>query len=897
MFSSNYLVYRHDRALQQLALSKGGGALLAINSKFHCSETNVSSVTTVLPMVDFLGVKISLDHSMDLFIFVVYIPPRISYAEFELFFDLLNKITQIHSDHVILLGDFNTPSFATNENNNFSTILNNFQSFHNFSQHNSCLNEYGGTLDLVFSNVNCSVFKSDSPLVHEDKYHPSLEILVVTATSSFSNFQMNSQPESFNFKKANFPLMYEMLTNVDWSFLNNIHDVNDACKQFYERLRIVFEATVPKLRVKQSSRFSYPPWFDFEIINCIRLKSSAHKEFKKSKNVYYKNLFIYYRSKSKTLIEAAYKRYIFNIQNSINCDPKKFWSFIHTKRKNTRIPGLMKFDNEELTSPEAIVNGFAEFFKSVYTTSDPNVNIEQKIYTNDSLSVLHFTEDEIQKTLKNSKNSLTTGADGIPSFLLRDCAIVLSTPLHHIFNLILRKSIFPDVWKIAHVTPIFKKDEINDVRNYRPISILSNLAKAFETLLYNRIYNGVKNTISMEQHGFMTKRSTVTNLACVSQYISQAIDCKSQVDVIYTDVQKAFDQIDHFILLKKLEWYGLSSPLMSLIKSYLDDRVQYVKYRNFISEKYAATSGVPQGSNLGPLLFLLYINDIVTVIKCLKLLFADDLKLYQEISWLENCEALQADLRAVEEWCISNRLSLNISKCCVVSYTRKQNAVIYPYSINNVVLSRNLTIKDLGVTFDSKLTFCDHILDVISKAYKMFGFLYRNCREFTSVHTICLLYCSLIRSRLEYAALIWFPIHDIFIKQLESVQRKFLKFLSYLVDGDYVPRSYDHGLLLNRFNFNSLLTRRIFLSVKFLYNLLNNKIDCNALLNEINFNVPRQCTRTHICFYLRPNRTYVGAKSPLSVMCEKFNSIANTSDIHFDTIVKIKESVVCHYGV
>ena len=184
--------------------------------------------------------------------------------------------------------------------------------------------------------------------------------------------------------------------------------------------------------------------------------------------------------------------------------------------------------------------------------------------------------------------------------------------------------------------------------------------------MYKGIYFPVKTLVSPEQHGFVEKRSTITNLAYFSQFVSEAIDRKSQVDVIYTDFQKAFDQIDHFILLNKLHHFGFTQSLLSLLESYLFNRVQFVKYRNFHSSNFSPTSGVPQGSNLGPLLFLLFINDIVDEIHCEKLLYADDMKLFFEIIPVGNCLALQSDLDQLLEWCKENRLTLNMSKCNII---------------------------------------------------------------------------------------------------------------------------------------------------------------------------------------------------------------------------------------
>lgn len=410
--------------------------------------------------------------------------------------------------------------------------------------------------------------------------------------------------------------------------------------------------------------------------------------------------------------------------------------------------------------------------------------------------------------------------------------------------------------------------------------------------MHKNIVKCINNFISPFQHGFMPKRSTVTNLACFSQFVSEVLDSQGQVDVIFTDFRKAFDRIDHYILLAKLEGFGCTPALIQLIKSYLIGRENRVRYANFVSNPFWPNSGVPQGSNLGPLLFLLFINDLPDSLNCYKLLFADDLKLFTNISSSDNCLILQNDLNSLTTWCDLNRLDLNIPKCNVLSFTRRHNILLYQYQINNEVLNRINKFKDLGVVFDQKFTFNDHILDIIAKSYNSYGFIYRNCKEFTNLRTLQLLYCSLIRTRLEYAALIWFPIYRCYIDQLEYVQRKFLKFLSFLTDGFYPPRGSDHQILLSRFNFASLETRRTCIIVAFLYNLVNHNLDCSWLLEKINYAVPRVSSRQNLTFSYFTGRSNVFLRSPIVLMCRHFNFICSSCDIHYNSKSFILNQIV-----
>ena len=345
---------------------------------------------------------------------------------------------------------------------------------------------------------------------------------------------------------------------------------------------------------------------------------------------------------------------------------------------------------------------------------------------------------------------MTTGPDSIPAFLMRDCAIIFGYPLTLIFNSILKNCQFPDLWKYSKVCPIYKKGNKFDIKNFRPISVICNFCKVLEILLHDRIYHSINTKISVHQHGFMKGRSTTTNLFCVTQYISESLDVHSQTDVVYTDFSKAFDRLDHRLLLDKLDKIGLSYSLLHLFKSYLTNRTQYVFLNGFKSIEFVATSGVPQGSILGPLLFNIFINDITDEIDLPCLLYADDLKVFTVVNNINDCLQLQACLNKVNNWCISNKLFLNVSKCNVLSFSLKSSSITFDYHLDNVILQRPSTFRDLGIIFGTKLSFTAHINTIISEVCKIIW--YSPCTDtFRKI-----LYQSFVRSKLEYASLIWY---------------------------------------------------------------------------------------------------------------------------------------------
>lgn len=628
-----------------------------------------------------------------------------------------------------------------------------------------------------------------------------------------------------------------------------------------------------------------------EIINNLRKKESARINFKKFKLPHYNELFKNLRLLIKSQIAEAYDLYITNIELSMRSDINVFWNHIKNKKGRSRIPGIMTDGNTSFRDPQSIVNAFSEYFSSVHVNSDPHQTCNQLLIQDALIHIADIHDNEILSAIKKLKNKMTSGVDGIPSFLIKDCANIFIRPLRLIFTLALKSSTFPSCWKTARVCPVLKSGDISNIKNYRPIAILSNFSKVFEIILFNYVYASVNHLISPSQHGFMKHKSTTSNLTCIVQYIANTLDNRGQVDVIYTDIQKAFDQIDLYTLLKKLKCIGFSQPLLCLFESYLFGRMHFVSFNNYYSNTYIAKSGVPQGSNLGPLLFLIFVNDLTERLTCNKLMFADDLKIYATINDISDCETLQSQLNLVYNWCTSNSLTLNISKCTTVSYSRKKEVISYQYNINNECISRSNCVKDLGIMFDEKLSFNVHVDRTVSSALKSLGFIIRNTHNFRNIQCLKILYFSLVRSKLEYGAVIWNPFYKYEIKLCEKVQIKFLKYMYYKSQHVYPPKDVDIEILMCTFNLDSLKTRRERLLVSFLYKLLHNQIDCPSLLEQINFLVPRANSRFSLTFYPNRANTNVIIKSPLNKMCDVFNKKSKQFDINHHTLSSILKCI------
>ena len=271
---------------------------------------------------------------------------------------------------------------------------------------------------------------------------------------------------------------------------------------------------------------------------------------------------------------------------------------------------------------------------------------------------------------------------------------------------------------------------------------MSACSKLFEIIVSDSLFSCCKNYIDSEQHGFYPKRSVSTNLMQFTSTCLRNMDLGWQVDAVYMDLKAAFDLVDHEILLAKLDWLGVSTTSVAWFRSYLTNRRMRVKIGLSVSDAFSNKSGVPQGSNLGPLLFLIFINDLSSVLQpnC-RLLYADDTKVFKVIRCLTDCTELQNMLCSFTEWCSRNFMRLSIDKCNIISFHRKHYPIVFDYTISGHHVPRVQHVRDLGVMLDSELTFRIHYNDILAKANRQLGFIFKIADEFRDPLCLFCLYC------------------------------------------------------------------------------------------------------------------------------------------------------------
>ena len=422
---------------------------------------------------------------------------------------------------------------------------------------------------------------------------------------------------------------------------------------------------------------------------------------------------------------------------------------------------------EKITDPNTIANRFNDYFVNIgpgLAKKLPNSKTTfDKYLTNsckNSFFINPITKYELENEINNLNAKKSPGYDGISSQVIKAIATEISEPLSHIFNLTFLSGTIPDGLKIALVTPIFKANENNEFKNYRPISVLTSFSKLLEKLMYKRLINHIEknNILTQHQYGFRENRSTELAIIELVDRVTKAIDRGEYTIGIFLDLSKAFDTIDHRILIKKLDHYGIRGITQLWFQDYLKNRKQIVKYNQIKSKEMVIKSGVPQGSILGPILFLLYINDIENCSKLISfILFADDTNIFYSNKCLKTLSnIIQTEIDKVAEWLNVNKLSLNTTKTKIILFRspNKKPSQTIKININGKNIEQVKSTTFLGIIIDECLTWKDHIAKVAKKIIRAAGIIAK-IRHFINRNTLKLIYYALVYPYLIYGNLTW----------------------------------------------------------------------------------------------------------------------------------------------
>lgn len=789
---SEFEIKRFKLLTENFMTARFRGIFCYINLKFSYRIINIG-----VTFHEYMCVSL-LNSSELVFILIVYRSPSSNSDNNVKLIELLTKFFKFKGCKIIV-GDFNFPNIdwinkVTSKNNKsveqkFLNILNdNFLSQLVLSPTRFRSTFKNNILDLVLvEDVEIiSNLTLDAPIGKSD--HVVLKFLVKTKIG----FKTITR-EKLNFDKGDYVRLNEYI--IKYLYEDFDDDIGYKCvdqklvNKVWDKFCRVISLGVQKfIPIKKCINKNNNVKLTNEIKSLMRKKNNLWKKYLRTRNYETFGEYKSIRNEIKKNILIAKHKNMENLAKKIKSNPKVFWQHIRqVKGSKSIIDGILSSDKDGneimLFGEKDKAQEFANYFSSVYINED-NVG---GLCFNDDCGILAMNEIVLTQNLVYNKISKlnkykSAGPDGIFSRILFECVGSVSKYLSFLFNLSLGSGYLPDIWKRSTVVPVYKKGGCSSVVNYRPVSLTCISCKILEffikeSLLSHFVENKLFNSF---QYGFVKGRSTTLQLLKILDDWTDAVDNGLEINVVYTDFEKAFDRISHKKLINKLKFYKVNKQLIIWISNYLSNRSFSVSVNGEQSEWFKASSGVPQGSVLGPILFIIYVNDLFDVCKNyndVKLfLFADDAKIYKRIQSANDRNILQTVLNSMVEWCVNSDVILNVSKCVWMNVGKKDGRDCR-YSINGVDLECVENIKDLGVIVNRSLKFDEHIYDIVSKAYNNLRLIHRHF-QFLNKFSFITIYKTMIRSILEYAGSVWSPWKIELIEHIEKVQKRATKMVN-----------------------------------------------------------------------------------------------------------------------
>ena len=664
--------------------------------------------------------SIPLVHGDRLLVGLVYRSPSSGDNDNRKLFKTLTDALSRSYSHLLLMGDFNYPNINWDS---MSSDAADTDSSHEFLeickdgflyQHVDKPTHYRGEqrpsiLDLVLTNERDMIqdLEMSEPLGRS--HH-----VVLRWTYTVYVRRQQSRVLKYNYDRADYDSIRSHLAAVDWTGDLDGGDVDGKWGVIVSHIMEAVQRYVPRKTFTGGSSRRKPEWLSDSVQNDIRDKKDAFDKFKKTRNSEdYKN-YTKRRNKVKKEIRNSIKSIEKEIAKNSKHNPKLFYKYLNKKLKTTAT--LTNIKNKDGTVPETekeTADVLNDYFSSVFTRENlTNIPAVSKEYSQEQLSVLEFSVDDVRKQLKQLKQTKSPGPDQIHPRLLKECADQIALPLWILFRESIEAGVVPDGWKKANVTPVHKKGNTSSVENYRPISLTPVVSKVLEKLVRAALLDHLKTNgiLSGNQHGFVPGRSCITQLLQVMDKWTEMIENGNPVDVIYLDFAKAFDSVPHRRMMVRLESVGVAGELLSWIEPFLVGRQQRVSVNGVMSDWAPVLSGIPQGSVLGPVLFVIFINDMPSSVKSLLYMYADDTKIFRPIRSTEDMEILQDDLNRLVEWSRKWQLKFNITKCKVMHmWSNKGTEYVMTGETGDLKLEVTSLEKDLGLWVDDKLNFREHI--------------------------------------------------------------------------------------------------------------------------------------------------------------------------------------------
>lgn len=760
----------------------GGGLIVYVKHGITILQTD--NINTFNQFCQF---KVLSDNNQDLNITLVYRSPNspnINNSE------LCELISSLGKNNLII-GDFNYPSidWANNSCDNkcrpFVDALSErfLHQIIDFPTHIR-----GNILDLALTDLPERIINIEpiGNLGNSDHSIISLNIMLNVAFN-----QTNEHVPDWN--KCDVDSFSDFLTSVNWESEFIDKGTEECWIYFKNRITQGMKSFIPNKRRRQNNK---PPWMNRNILRLVRLKQRLYNTYMKSKDNSDFERFKECEKQVKKSVRQAKRRFEKNL--SIKENKKAFNSYLRTKTKSRAGVGPLKKDGKLVSDNKTMANTLNSFFGSVFSDTDPTaiqVSIDQQIF-GDPVSGVNISERDILKKINNLKSNSAAGPDNISAKFLQTFSSQVSVPLRLIFNKSLQTGEVPADWKCGNITPIFKKGPKSNPGNYRPVSLTSIPCKLLESIIKDKVTQHLYDNclIKSSQHGFMRKRSCLTNLLEFFERVTKELDAGNDMDIVYLDFAKAFDKVSHTKLLNKLKSYGIQGDILNWIHSWLSNRKQRVVLNGEFSEWILVLSGVPQGSVLGPLLFIIFIDDIDISALNISVLnkFADDTKLGQVMNTDADKEVLQNCLNSLCTWADNWSMKFNESKCKIL-HVGKNNPG-HEYYMNGIKLTESDEEKDLGVLINKSLKPASQCSEAARKANIILGSISR-AFHYRDRYVFVNLYKTYVRPHLEFCTAAWSPWTEADSNCLELVQKRAVRMISGLTGKTYMEKLIELKLL------------------------------------------------------------------------------------------------------
>ena len=770
LLGENFTIWRKDRK------QGAGGVLVAV-----CNDSNVSILNSVAGPGESICLSIQIHPHIKFCAVTMYRPPN----EYDIDnFEYL--INEYKHENCVFVGDYNFADLDWISNPNQCHVkphsarkaihekaLDIIDNADLLQLVHEPTHKQGNTLDLVLVNkaalddvyISCEVL----PYISDHKM-----IMTTIQPQSFPDKQSTipgTKTPRYNFRKAN----YADIENLFSKLLHNLENSAEPVEPTWHKIENTIKQALDSIPGKLSRPKGHP-WVDRDIVRMIRRRDRMFKRNCRFPSIAHELEYDNLCLELKKRIRSAKTHYLKHLSDQLESgNSKPLYNYLQRNSgRSNKITGLADTETSD------IANKFADHFASVFTKSNhPIPNSSDSLYP--KMRDIHVSKAGVKALLEKLDHRKAGGPDNISAMIIKQFTLNVPSFVECIY-LLIKKSIdtgvVPHVWKKANVSPIFKGGDRADVNNYRPISLTCILSKVTEHIICSNLWDHLldNSILTEKQHGFRKGLNTTTQLLHVIHFAAQSLDLKEQYHIVSFDFSKAFDRVPHDLLIHKLKYYNVSDVCTEWISNWLQDRTSVVQTNGQRSDGFDVRSGVPQGSVLGPLLFLIYINDMTDLIHDSDIrLYADDTLLCVNLTKCPNI--LQSEVTKLYDWANKWGMLFNAKKCVHIQVGKSEPDI--RVKLGDSLIPSSDSFRYLGVQIDSSLKWKTHITNIVAKANRTLGMVKRGLRHAT-VKSKLVAYKTVVKPLLEYASQVWSP-HNVYLKtNIERVQRDAVKWIYFL---------------------------------------------------------------------------------------------------------------------